>query len=83
MSAKKTKAELKSFEEGLEQLEETVKKLESGDLSLEDSLAAFEQGISLVRALSEKLGEVEKRVEMLVEGEEGKLALRKWEPGEE
>jgi exodeoxyribonuclease VII small subunit len=64
------------FEEALAELEGIVKRLEQGELALEDSLAAFERGIGLVRALSERLASVEQRVEVLLKSEAGKLLLR-------
>ena len=64
------------FEEALKQLEDVVQKLEKGELPLEDSLAAFERGIGLVRQLSQRLQEVEQRVEVLLKSEAGKLVLR-------
>jgi exodeoxyribonuclease VII small subunit len=64
------------FEEALAELEGIVKRLEQGELPLEDSLAAFERGIGLVRALSERLAQVEQRVEVLLKSEAGKLLLR-------
>jgi exodeoxyribonuclease VII small subunit len=64
------------FEDALESLEETVQRLESGELSLEESLAAFEQGVSLVRLLNDKLGEVEQRVEVLMRDTSGRLRSR-------
>ena len=64
------------FESALEELEQVVEQLESGELSLEDSLAAFEKGIGLVRFCNHKLSEVEKKIEMLVKDREGKLQLK-------
>jgi exodeoxyribonuclease VII small subunit len=64
------------FEDGLGELEGIVQRLEKGELPLEDSLAAFERGIGLVRALSQRLAEVEQRVEVLLKSEAGKLTLR-------
>ena len=64
------------FEEALAELEGIVKRLEQGELPLEDSLAAFERGIGLVRALSERLAQVEQRVDMLLKSEAGKMLLR-------
>jgi exodeoxyribonuclease VII small subunit len=64
------------FEEALKQLEDVVQKLEKGELPLEDSLAAFERGIGLVRQLSQRLQEVEQRVEVLLKSEAGKAVLR-------
>ena len=66
----------KKFETALEELEQVVEQLESGDLSLEDSLAAFEKGVGLVKLCNQKLTEVEKKVELLVKDKEGKLQLK-------
>jgi len=59
------------FEEALARLEEIVRKLESGNMSLEDSLKAFEEGVRLSRICSERLDEAERRVEILVNGTTG------------
>ena len=72
---KKDSHELK-FEEAIADLEQVVEQLESGDLSLEDSLAAFEQGVGLVRYCNQKLSEVEKKVELLVKDKQGQLQLK-------
>lgn len=64
------------FESALEELEQVVEQLESGELSLEDSLSAFEKGVGLVRFCNQKLNEVEKKIEMLVKDKEGKLQLK-------
>ena len=64
------------FEDALGELEGIVQRLEKGELPLEDSLVAFERGIALVRQLSQRLAEVEQRVEMLLKSEAGKLLLR-------
>jgi exodeoxyribonuclease VII small subunit len=66
----------KKFEIALEELEQVVEQLESGDLPLEDSLAAFEKGVGLVKLCNQKLNEVEKKVELLVKDKEGKLQLK-------
>lgn len=66
----------KKFEEALEELEKVVERLESGELSLEDSLAAFEEGVKLVRFCNQKLTEVERKIELLVKDKEGKLQLK-------
>ncbi|MEW5865910.1 MAG: exodeoxyribonuclease VII small subunit [Bacillota bacterium] len=60
-----------SFERAIKQLEETVSLLESGELGLEESLAAFEKGMSLVRICQEKLDEAETRIAKLVEMKNG------------
>jgi exodeoxyribonuclease VII small subunit len=64
------KKEIK-FEEALEKLEATVKKLESGNMSLDDSLVAFEEAVSLVKICNEKLENAEQRVRILTEGVDG------------
>lgn len=66
----------KKFEAALEELEQVVERLESGDLALEDALAAFEKGVGLVKLCNEKLTEVEKKVELLIKDKEGKLQLK-------
>ena len=66
----------KKFELALEELEGVVEQLESGDLSLEDSLAAFEKGVGLVKFCNQKLTDVEKKIELLVRDKEGKLQLK-------
>jgi exodeoxyribonuclease VII small subunit len=68
------------FEAALESLEEVVEQLESGALSLEEALAAFEKGVGLVRYCNQKLTEVEKRIELLVRDKEGKIQLKAFEP---
>lgn len=73
----------KKFEAALEELEQVVEQLESGDLSLEDSLAAFEKGVGLVKLCNQKLTEVEKKVELLVKDKEGKLQLKPFESAAE
>jgi exodeoxyribonuclease VII small subunit len=65
----------KKFEDGLRDLEQIVEKLETGDLSLEEALAAFEDGVALVRVLGDKLTEVEKRVEILTRDQSGAFQL--------
>lgn len=80
-SAAKAPAE-PSFEDGMETLEEVVERLEQGNLPLEDALAAFEKGVGLLRQLHGKLGEVEKRVEVLVRDSEGVLRREPLEPDE-
>jgi len=66
----------KKFEEALQDLEEIVEKLETGDLALDDALTAFEQGVVLVRYLGDKLTEVEKRVEVLTRDPGGMFQLQ-------
>lgn len=53
------------FEMALDRLQLVVKKLESGDLPLEEALRAFEEGVQLARTCQERLSEAEKKVEIL------------------
>lgn len=55
-----------SFEAALEMLQQTVKKLESGELSLEQALKSFEEGVGLTRVCQEHLAAAEQRVELLM-----------------
>lgn len=50
----------------MNQLEKMVEKLEMGDLSLEDSLKVFEEGMELTQFCEQKLNEAEGKVEMLM-----------------
>jgi exodeoxyribonuclease VII small subunit len=81
MKMAKKELEKKRFEEALEDLEKVVERLESGELSLEDSLAAFEEGIGLVKFCNQRLTEVEKKIELLVKDKDGKLQLRTMDEG--
>jgi exodeoxyribonuclease VII small subunit len=63
----------KTFEEELKELETLVAQLDSGQLSLEDSLKAFERGVSLMRSLNQRLDEAERKVEVLMRDAQGEL----------
>ncbi len=64
-------AQRPKFEDELRRLEAAVERLESGDLSLEEALDAFEEGIKAAKACEEILEHARARVRKLVEGEEG------------
>ena len=55
------------FEQSLEKLEQLVERMEQGDLSLEDSLTTFEQGIKLTRECQQALARAEQKVKLLIE----------------
>ena len=57
------------FEQSMKRLETIVEELESGELTLEDSISRYEEGIKLSRRLQQVLDESEKRIERLVEKE--------------
>lgn len=67
------------FATTLEQLERLVERLESGELSLEGSLSAFEQGVRLTRDAQRRLDAAELKVRSLTEGPEGNLDLAPFE----
>ncbi len=56
-----------NFEESLSNLEKIVEKMESGDLSLEESLKQFEEGIALTRNCQKALNDAEQKVKILME----------------
>jgi exodeoxyribonuclease VII small subunit len=62
-----------SFEESLKKLESIVDKLEKGDLSLEDSLKLFEEGVGLSAACKKELEEAEGKVQILIKQRDGSL----------
>lgn len=64
MSKKRTSP---SFEETLAELEQLVNRLERGELSLEESLQAFERGVNLTRSCQKALQEAEQKVQILIE----------------
>jgi exodeoxyribonuclease VII small subunit len=57
----------RQFEQSMQELEALVDTLEQGELSLEDSLAAFERGIALTRTCQQALDTAEQRVRILTE----------------
>ena len=65
-------APILKFETAVEKLEGIVRKLENGDLTLEESLKAFEEGIGLARTCEKLLKEAKGKVEVLVKKEGGK-----------
>lgn len=67
-----SKEQGRTFETSLEALEQIVRQLEDGDLSLEKSLELFEQGIRLSRECQERLSQAERRIEILLRDNQGK-----------
>jgi exodeoxyribonuclease VII small subunit len=68
-----------SFETALRSLEEIVERLESGDLSLEESLSCFEEGVKCATHCQERLREVEAQVDVLLKKQDGSFAVGKFE----
>ena len=63
-----------NFEEAIEMLENAVKRLESGSLSLDDSIKLYEESMELVRVCHGRLDNAERRIRILVEGEDGSVS---------
>ena len=66
-------SESKTFEESLDELEKIVSNLESGNLGLDEAIKEFEKGMKLSKECSKKLDEAEKKINILVQGENGEL----------
>lgn len=71
------------FERSLARLEEVVHKLEGANLSLDDAMKLFEEGVQLSRECQKQLAEAEARVEILLKKADGKLATEPFEPDDE
>lgn len=75
MSGKKTAID---FEQSLGALQSLVERLESGNLTLEESLGAFEQGVALTRECQQALTQAEQKVALLLE-QDGQLTTTPFE----
>ena len=70
------------FEKSLAKLETLVQRMEQGDLTLEESVQTFEEGIKLTRECQQALAAAEQKVKMLIE-ENGALSQVDFEPPKE
>ena len=68
------------FESSLSELDLIVKKLEGGELTLDESIAAFEKAMSLVKVCNEKLEAAEQRVRILTEAADGSVSDVPFDP---
>lgn len=68
-----------NFEKSLQELEALVEKMETGELSLEESLKCFERGVVLTRSCQQALQEAEQKVQILLE-KNGKEELQDLDP---
>ncbi|MEQ1353269.1 MAG: exodeoxyribonuclease VII small subunit [Candidatus Acidiferrum sp.] len=68
------------FERSLARLEEVVRRLESPQLSLDDAMKLFEEGVELSRECQKQLEEAEGKVEILLKKADGKMAPEPFEP---
>ena len=71
-----------AFENALERLEKIVNNLENGELSLEEALKAYEEGVRMADICSKRLTEAEKKVEVLMKTTGGKLKAVPFEEGD-
>lgn len=69
-----------TFEKAIKRLEAIVQELESGDLTLDDALKKFQEGVKLSRFCSKKLDETEKKVSILLKDEEGGVREEPFSP---
>lgn len=68
-----------SFEEAYQKLQSLVSQMEKGDLSLEQSLKAFEEGVSMTKVCQEALSAADLKVEQLMKiSNEGKVETKKF-----
>jgi len=74
--AKATRKRKVSFEHAIERLEELVTELEGGELTLDESLARYEEGREMIRRCYALLEGAERRIEELLRGEDGQLEER-------
>jgi len=68
-------AEIK-FEEALKKLEKIVEDLENGDLSLDDALKKYQEGIELSRLCNQRLENAKKKIDILVKNKKGEFELK-------
>ena len=73
----------RTFESSLKELERIVEQLEAGDLPLERSLELFEQGVQLSRDCQKRLDDAERKVEILLKGNDGAYAPTPFDEPEE
>ena len=69
------------FERSLARLEEIVRKLENTNLSLDEAMKMFEEGVSLSRDCQKQLEQAEGRIEILMKKAGGEMAAEPFEPG--
>ena len=75
-------AEIK-FEEALKKLEKIVEDLEKGDLSLDEALKKYQEGIELSRLCSQRLENAKKRIDLLVKNKKGEFELKPMDQAKE
>ncbi|MGC8846362.1 MAG: exodeoxyribonuclease VII small subunit, partial [Candidatus Hydrogenedens sp.] len=79
MKEKHEKPVYGNFEKDLEKLEQIVQNLEKGELTLEEALKQFEEGIRLARQCEKALSEAERKIEILLKNEDGVIEAKPFE----
>jgi exodeoxyribonuclease VII small subunit len=77
------RAKPNEFEQAFAELEQIVKRLESEELPLDESLELFEKGIRLSRFCNQKLEEIEKKIELILADSKGQPVTEAFEPEED
>ena len=72
-----------SFDKGLKKLEDIVERLDRGEISLEESLNLFEDGINIARELTRKLDESQKRIDILTKAKDGKISVKSFQTADD
>lgn len=73
----------KNFEQAMADLEKIIRMLEEGNISLDEALQKFEEGISLARQCSEKLTQAEKKIDLLITNADGSILFESFQlPGD-
>ena len=71
------------FEEAISRLEKIVEEMEKGDLTLDQALKKYEEGIKLTRICAKALEEAKKKIEIVAQGADGRVKLEPFRPGDE
>ena len=68
-----------NFEKNLKELEEVVRTLESGNVTLDEMLTLFEKGVTLTKNCTSQLDKAEQKINILVKGENGEMTEKEFE----
>jgi len=74
---------MKKFEEKLNELKKVVDELETGNVSLNESLKQFEKGIKLIKECTGQLQEFEQKISLLVENSDGGIDIKEFKVDQE
>lgn len=72
-----------SFEENMKKLEKIAAELEKGELDLDTSVSKFEEGMKISKECNEMLEKAEKKITMLIKGEDGEVVEENFVQNEE